>query len=379
VVLRQSTASPFVYLRMRGIIGQTIDSLLKDPDLKPEDKRALLTSGRLAVVKALQDPATAMDSITTTYNDILRRRGEMDRTIHTETVPDSQSSTGYSQVATHADGTEAYRHVVPPPLPKNLEEASAFLGSTAFNYQRESTDGNKAAFDLAAKIHGLAYQDKLDEAARTARATAQARGTDYEAMLRTGENPITKEKLTMNNAPPGALVNPTTGQVIPQDMISLYKPTQNERQTADTARQVLAISQDLKNEIAKNPNLIGPLAGRKQEALQALGFSARDASKLIDDVTFLQSAATKMHTGRFSNAILEKMGGVIKPGMNKNEFLGALDSTTDVANRYANEDKLTTVYEFQQRQQFENQGPAGANPFVPGNFSANNPFAPKKQ
>ena len=77
---------------LRGIIGQTVDSLLRDPNLKPEDKTALLTSGRLAIVKALQDPATAMDSITTTYNDILRRRSEMERTIHTEVKPDSQSS-----------------------------------------------------------------------------------------------------------------------------------------------------------------------------------------------------------------------------------------------------------------------------------------------
>jgi hypothetical protein len=159
-----------------------------------------------------------------------------------------------------------------------------------------------------------------------------------------------------------------------------HRPHLRQRQQALPlhARQVLAISQDLKNEIAKNPNLIGPLAGREKQALQSLGFSDRDASKLIDNVTFLQSAATKMHTGRFSNAIFDKMSNVIKPGMNKSEFLGALDSVTDVANRYANEDKLTTVWEYQQRQQFENQGPAGANPFVPGKFSANNPFAPKQ-
>lgn len=362
---------------LQGIIGQTINGLLKDPDLKPEDKRALMTSGRLAVVKALQDPATAMDSITTTYNDILRRRGEMARTINTEVLPDSHSSTGYSQVATHADGTEAWRHVAPPPIPKNLEEASAFQGSAAFNYQREPSDGNKAALDLATKIHGLAYQDRLDEATRTARATAQARGADYEAMIRTGENPITKEKLTINNAPPGALVNPTTGQPIPQDMISLYKPTQNERQTADTARQVLAINADLKAAIDKNPKLVGPLLGRESQAIQALGFSSQEASKFLDNIELDRSASTKMHTGRFSTPILEKMDRILKPGMSLSEFKGALDSLNDVAGRYANEDKLTTVYEFQQRQQFENQGPAGANPFVPGNFSPSNPFAQK--
>jgi hypothetical protein len=190
-------------------------------------------------------------------------------------------------------------------------------------------------------------------------------------MWRTGKNPITGEVLNLNNAPPGSLVNPTSGQPIPQDMIALYKPTQNERQTADTARQVLAISEDLKNEIAKNPDLIGPLAGRSQEALQKIGIAARDASKLIDDVSFLQSAATKMHTGRFSAEILNKMSNVVKPGMNRDEFLGSLDSVHDVASRYANEDKLTTAYEYQQRQQFEAQGPGGAAPPVssaPNNF-----------
>jgi len=187
-------------------------------------------------------------------------------------------------------------------------------------------------------------------------------------MWRTGENPITHEKLSLQNAPPGSLVNPTSGQVIPQDMVSLYKPTMEEKQTADTARQVLAISKDLQNEVTKNPDLIGPLAGRNQAALQKLGFSSEDAAKMIDNISFLQTAATKMHTGRFSSQILQKSEGLIKPGMNPDEFKGSLDSINDVAGRYANEDKLTTAYEYQQRQQFEAQNPnAQAAPAAAGN------------
>jgi len=244
-------------------------------------------------------------------------------------------------LATHPDGSEAYRIPAAAPVPKTLDEATSYLGSASLNYRREPTQGNKAALDLEQTQHDKMYRDHLAEAGATARASAQAQGKDYEAMIRTGVNPITKEKLGLNNAPTGALVNPATGQVIPQDMVSLYKPTDDERRTANTARQVLAISQDLKGEVTKNTNLIGPLAGRSQEALQKIGISSEKAAKLIDDVTFLQSAATKMHTGKFSSEILHKMGTIIKPGMGKDEF-GSLESIDDVATRYSNEDKLTS-------------------------------------
>lgn len=377
-LMAQKVATPAPPKPQGGLIGQTVSDMLLTPDLTPAEKIAIAHSGTAATVNLLSGSNTPMDSIINTYNGIMREHGDMARSIKTDIVPDSQSSSGYSQVATRADGTEAYRHPVAAPLPKNLEEASSYLGSASFNYQREATPGNKAALDLANKQHDLMNNDRITEAARQAQATAQAQGKDYEAMVRNGTNPITKEKLTLNNAPAGALVNPASGQVIPTDMISLYKPTQEERQTADTARQVLAISQDLKNEIAKNPKLIGPLAGREQQALQGFGYSSRDAAKLIDDVTFLQSASTKMHTGRFSGQILDKMGNIIKPGMNKDEFLGSLDSVNDVATRYSHEDSLTTVYEYQQRQQFENQAASSGNPFVPGQFSPGNPFAPKR-
>lgn len=360
------TPAPAPAFKVGGLMGQTVNGLLADPNLKSEDRNALITTGSQAVLKAAMDAQNALDGITTTYNSILTRRGESERAIKTEIQPDSQSSTGYSNVATRPDGSEAYRHAVAPPVPKNLEEASAYLGSASLNYQRNATPGNKSALTLAQVQHDAMYKDKLAEAAQQSRATAQAQGKDYEAMLRTGKNPITGEVLNLNNAPPSALINPASGQVIPQDMISLYKPTENERTTADTARQVLAISKNLKEEIAKNPNLIGPLAGRSQEALQKIGISSQAAAKLIDDVTFLQSAATKMHTGRFSSEILHKMGTIVKPGMGKDEFLGSLESIDDVATRYANEDKLTTVFEYQQRQQFENQGGNAGAVALPG-------------
>jgi hypothetical protein len=353
-----STAKP---ANAGGLIGRTVGSLLEDPSLTPAERNSIQLAGLQSKLKVFgTEPEKALDGVIESYNSILKQKGEAARSIKLETVPDSQSSTGYSTVATTADGKEAYRHPATAPIPKDLQEASSYLGSAALNYQRDPTPGNKTALTLAQTQHDLMYKDKVAEAAQQAKQTAVAQGKDYEAMVRTGKNPISGETLNVNNAPPSALVNPSSGQVIPQDMVTLYKPTINERQTADTARQVLAISQTLRDTTAKNPELIGPLAGRSQEALQKLGISSHDAAKLIDDVTFLQSAATKMHTGRFSSEILQKMGSIIKPGMGLDEFRGSLDSIDEVANRYANEDKLTTVFEYQQRQQFESQAAARA-------------------
>ena len=62
-----------------------------------------------------------------------------------------------------------------------------------------------------------------------------------------------------------------------------------------------------------------------------------------------------MHTGRFSDGIMQKMDSLAGTQMNPEEFKGGLEAVRDVAQRYANEDKLTTVYEYQQRQQYEAQ------------------------
>jgi hypothetical protein len=167
-------------------------------------------------------------------------------------------------------------------------------------------------------------------------------------MYRFGKNPITGEVLSLDNAPPSMLVA-ASGQVIPQDLVSTYKPTSQERQTADTARQVLQISAGLQSELQKNPNLAGPLSGRSKAAIAKLGYGDAQAQKFLDDISFLQTASTKMHTGRFSNAILDKMGNLIKPGMNDQQFTGALSSINSVASRYADEDRLTTVADYRQK------------------------------
>jgi len=155
------------------------------------------------------------------------------------------------------------------------------------------------------------------------------------------------------------LVDPN-GNVVPQDLVSTYKPTAQQRQTADTARQVLAISSDLQRQIAENPALIGPLAGRSKQGLAKLGMGDAQAQKLLDDVSLLQSAVTKMHTGRFSNEILKKSGSLITPGMNVDQFNGAVSSIQGVANRYANEDRLTTVQDYRQQSQTQQRQPSAS-------------------
>lgn len=187
------------------------------------------------------------------------------------------------------------------------------------------------------------------KAAQEARARAVAEGTDVQAMYRFGRNPVTGETLSLDNAAPSMLVDPN-GNVIPQDLVSTYKPTSQQRQTADTARQVLSIAQNLRQAVANNPNLAGPLSGRSKQGLAKAGLGNAEAQKYLDDLSFLTSAATKMHTGRFSNEILKKMDTLIKPGMNPDQFGGALDSIQGVAQRYADEDKLTTVSDWKTRQ-----------------------------
>jgi len=196
----------------------------------------------------------------------------------------------------------------------------------------------------------LTQQQGARKAAEDARARAVAEGKDTEAMLKTGVNPITGEKLSLANAPDSMLVD-SKGRPVPQNLQSFYKPSQNERQTADTARQALAISADLRAAVQKNPNLVGPLLGNSKSGLAKLGLGDAEAQKFLDDISFLQSASTKVHTGRFSAEILHKMGNMIKPGMNAQQFVGGLNSIDEVMQRYSKEDQLVTVADFKQMQQ----------------------------
>ena len=228
----------------------------------------------------------------------------------------------------------------------STDKANAVLASP----KRFSPDQIASARGFVA----LTAQQGSKKTSEDARARAVAEGTDVQAMYKFGKNPITGEVLSLTNAPPAMLVD-SSGNVIPQDMVSTYKPTAQQRQTGDTARQVLSISDGLRQAVAANPNLAGPLSGRDKQGLAKLGLGDAQSQKYLDDLSFLQSASTKMHTGRFSSEIMKKMDNVIFPGMNPGQFNGALDSITGVAGRYADEDKLTTIanYKSQQTKQIQ--------------------------
>jgi hypothetical protein len=201
----------------------------------------------------------------------------------------------------------------------------------------------------ANRFNYLTRTQSEQKASEEARAHAIATGADVEAMYRFGRNPITGEVLSIQNAPDAMLVG-ANGMVIPQDLISTYKPTAQEKQTADTARAVLEKSAKIRAAVQANPNLAGPLAGRSKQLLAKAGLGDAQSQEYLDDISFLQSAATKMHTGRFSVPIIEKMNNIIQPGMNVDQFSGALNSIDDIAKLYAKEDQLITVGDLKQTQ-----------------------------
>lgn len=219
----------------------------------------------------------------------------------------------------------------------------------------------------------IAQSESVTKASAEARARAIAEGKDQEAMYRTGVNPITKERLTLDNAPDSMFVD-AKGNVVPTNEQTFYKPTQAERGVADTARQALAISSDLRNAVRQNPALIGPLLGRSKAGLAKLGLGDAQAQTLLNNIGFLTSAATKVHTaGRFSNQVLTKMADMIKPNMNVAQFNGALNSFDAIMGRYAKEDQLITVGDLKSMQTEANvqgssqaQRPAGATMTAPG-------------
>lgn len=257
---------------------------------------------------------------------------------------------------------------------EETKASAAMITATTGNPEKQAENAwllqhpGKNAYDykLQSKIdeQNAALPGEIAKARAMGTAGAQAGGKDYEAMIRTGVNPISKEKLTLDNAPESMLVD-SQGNPVPLAQQSLYKPTSQEKQTADTARQVLQIADKLQAEVQKNPNLIGPLMGRDQKALSALGYNSQQSQEMLDDVSLLQSAATKMHTGRFSNEILNKMSGMLDAHMDSPAFQGGLNSIKDVAGRYAKEDSLITVGEQKQLKEAAKAAPAGGGGKLP--------------
>ncbi len=201
-------------------------------------------------------------------------------------------------------------------------------------------------------------QTRLDAAAKT-----QAEGKDVEAMYKNGVNPITKEKLSLDNSPDEFLVDQRTGNPIPTAMLSTVKPTMQEINRHDFATSVLHSLDEIDKlqKAGKLPN--GPLSGLTQQKLSKAGMSTENAQEALNFISFAQSAATGAHVGgRFSLPVMEKMNGMIGLNMNSNEFKGAEESIRDVMGQYKQNGGRMTVAEFKALPPDERQRLAGAAP-----------------
>ena len=118
---------------------------------------------------------------------------------------------------------------------------------------------------------------------------------------------------------------------------------------------------DIQTAVAKNPAIVGPLAGRSKQGLAAAGLGDKDAQSLLDNLSLMQSALMKMHSGsRGSEILLRKAETLIGASQNPDQMQGALSSIQNIANQYADEDKLVTVADYKSRQQ--QQQPTQAQP-----------------
>jgi len=207
-------------------------------------------------------------------------------------------------------------------------------------------------------------QARLDAAART-----QAEGKDVESMYKTGKNPITGERLSLDSAPDEFLVDQRTGKPIPTSMLTAVKPTPQEINRHDFAGSVLHSLDQLDGlqRAGKLPN--GPLRGLTQEKLSKVGMSTEDAQQALNFISFAQSAATGAHVGgRFSLPVMQKMQGMIGLNMNSNEWKGAEESMRDVMNQYYQNGGRMTVAEFKALPPAEQQRLSGS---VPSSSQAN--------
>lgn len=245
-----------------------------------------------------------------------------------------------SKKATLAKTTEEAKQAA---LPKNLEEATAMSVSAKQKYASDPTTENKKAMDDAEEQRAAAYKDKLDELKEQTKITAGASGKGVEGMINTGIDPITKEKLTVDNAPDEMLIDARTGNPIPIKMMSTLKPTQQESNRADfaaSALHTLSIIDKLKAE-GKLPN--GPISGLTAQKLAAVGLGDK-SQEGIDLLGFASSASTGAHVGgRFNIEIMNKMDKMLNMNMNDAQFAAAEQAIRDVMEQYVEQGGRMTV------------------------------------
>ncbi len=255
--------------------------------------------------------------------------------------------------------------------PDKASAADSLQKATAARIQAEaafkadpSPENQKALSDAQAQESSWRDAETKQKSADAA-AVSQAEGKDVEAMLKTGINPVTHERLSLNNAPDDFLVD-SKGSPIPTSMLSTLKPTQQEINRADFAKSVLhsldAIDTLKQQAQAK---LKGPLAGRLGGALAAAGLGDKFDQEYRNYLSLAQSAATGAHVGgRFSIPILDKMAALISPNMDASQLEGAEASLRDVMQQYVDQGGRQTVAQYKESHPEKNGQGASKDPSV---------------
>jgi hypothetical protein len=240
---------------------------------------------------------------------------------------------------------------------RNARRISALVRAQHDRVQPQRFQFRLRLDDPATLLH-VSNKQKLD--AQINEYTATGKGT--EAMYKLGKDPVSGEKLTLDNAPDEFLVNERTGQPIPTSMMTVLKPSMQETNRGDFAGSVLHsldLIDNLKKE-GKLPN--GPISGVTAANLAKAGLG-NDNQEAIDLLKFAQSAATGAHVGgRFSKEIMQKMDTMISLNMNDKQFASAEKGIRDVMEQYAQQGGRMTVDQYRQKKLSDQQVATEANP-----------------
>jgi hypothetical protein len=102
--------------------------------------------------------------------------------------------------------------------------------------------------------------NQTSQAVKKSKDEAVAKGTDVEKLYAYGKDPVTGEKLTLDNAPDQMLVD-RKGNPIPFKMLTTMKPTMQESNRADFAKSAIHSLDDLCSQRMKAMN-----EGRRRES-----------------------------------------------------------------------------------------------------------------
>ena len=200
-----------------------------------------------------------------------------------------------------------------------------------------------------------ATAEKYD-AANTSRAQkgAEISDKDQQTMWKSGINPTSHERLSLDNAPDEFLVDTTTGLPIPTSMLSTKKPTMQESNRADFAKSAVHSLDKLNELISSNEAKFGPITGPVDKWMAAHGLSDEYQQAALNYLTFAQSAATGAHVGgRFNVPIMDKMGTTVSVNMDKDQLKGATDSINDIMQQYVDQGGRFSVAQYRNLSQPE--------------------------